>query len=356
MIEPSREAIPLSESAEIGAWGAGSGLVAGGLIKGLRGWVSRRGGVVPEAVKQVEKAAPYGGPKAARMVKAAPEGSQMAIAERAQESAVAQRSPSLPEATAGVKAASQDVDTQPIFDHIMSKYRANPVNKAEEAANAALEDLAGRLPQKMKMTELQDYLQRIRRPVKDALGKEGGSLIASETKDIQSFVRQHRDAALNAAGQGKAVEAFAASSKEIETIKKFKKMLLDNKGNLKDSAEGIIRRIPSNKVILKKVEAYDKVAGTQFAKDAKDLALKEMWNPKDFHTAGSLAAIVSQNTNAIRARGIIPVPQGAARKVGKILTVATPPHLIAKLADSFAKTLAVKSIEKSKRAVPQENP
>lgn len=323
-LDPSREINPL-ESAKVGVWGAGTGgAVRAGLSVAQR-TLGAIGGIPKGAINEVNQTAPLGGPKAYGMVKNAPADAEFALANQARDSIQKARSPSFPQAEAAVGAYQKDVDTAPIYGRILQRLRAKPVNAAEEAANKSLEDLADRLPDKMTMTELEDYLQRIRVPVKDQMGQVGGSLKTNDVKDLSSFIRQYRDKLLagepaSEAGPG----AFVKSSREMESIKQFRKLLLDKSGNLRRSAENTVRRLPSNRTIMGVFDRYDAAMGTDFGQKARALALKRQFNPTDLKDAGSLIEMLSRIDRAGSITSRLAGPP--ARALTKGMSVVLPPR------------------------------
>lgn len=322
-IDPSRKINPL-ESAVVGAGSAIPGGIVRGALTAVQKFFGAAGGIPNRAINTVNQAAPLGGRKAYQMIKEAPSDAEMQIAQAAQKSVQRARSKSFPTAQAAVANYTQDVDTAPIYQRILSRLRtpvgnAKAVTDAEAAANKALDNLADTLPDKMTMTELEDYLQRIRTPVKDQIGQIGGSLKANDVKDISAFIRKYRDQLLSAnpaTAEGPA--AFEASSQEMAAIKQFRKTILDTKGNLRVGVENIIRRLPRNRVVMGIVERYDAANGTTFAQQARTLGLKRQLTPTELKDAGSmLEALMGR---FMRITG----PPG--RGVAKFITVAAPPR------------------------------
>jgi len=304
------------ESAKVGGGAAlGSGIVRG-TLEGLMGLAGSRAGIPREAIAEVADRAPMGGKKAYDMIKARPRGEEFALAKESGAAAKAARAPTLPAAKAALTTnAPAQVDMQDVFDHIQSLRRSGAVNKAEDAANAALDDLAGRLPQSMSIEEFHNWIQRIRQPVKDAIGKEGGSLIAQDLKDIQNFARQHRD---SLAGPESAA-AFHATSEEIDAIKRFKNLLVDDKGNLRRSAPNTVARFKGNGVIEEVVRKYDKATGSNYAGLMDDLALNRQWSPKQTGDAGALTEMLAE-----AGRGRAKIGAETGRKIAKGIAVVGP--------------------------------
>jgi hypothetical protein len=312
--EPEYQIDPM-ESAQVGGGAAlGSGIVRG-VLGGLMGLAGNRAGIPKEAITEVAERAPMGGKKAYNMIKARPRGEEFALAKKAGAAANTARAPTLPAAKAALTAKPVQVDMQDVFDHIQSLRRSGAVNKAEDAANAALDDLAGRLPQSMKIEEFHNWIQRIRQPVKDAIGKEGGSLIAQDLKDIQNFARKHRD---TLAGPESAA-AFHATSEEIDAIKRFKNLLVDDKGNLRRSAPNTVARFKGNGVIEEVVRKYDEATGSNYAGLMDDLALNRQWSPKQTGDAGALTEMLAE-----AGRGRAKIGAETARKVAKGIAVVGP--------------------------------
>lgn len=313
LMDPGYDVRPM-ESLETGvATGVGSG-VTRAVLEGLLALSAGRAGIPKPAVAEaLQKAPPYSG-KAARVVLQRPLDAEYQLAKQAQGSVSTARAPSLPEARVQLKSSNAKVDMQPVFDHIMSLSRT-PVNAGEEAANKALEDAAGRLPQEMSLEEFHNWIQRMRRPVRDQIGKEGGTLMAEDLKSIQNFAREYRD---KIAGP-KAAEAFSASSKEIDAIKRFKSLLLDPKGNLRRSAPNTIARYKGNDVIREVVKKYDAAMKTNFDGLMDDLALNRQWSPKQIGDAGALTEMLAQ-----AAKGRVKMGAGAARSVAKGIVLLGP--------------------------------
>lgn len=338
------------ESVETGAWSAGAGGLVRGALTGAQKAIGALGGIPQGAISEVSQKAPLGGRKAYQMVRKAPADAEHVLATEAQRSITTAKSPSYPDAKAAVGAYSKDVDTAPIYGRILQRLRAKPVNAGEEAANRALEDMADRLPDKMTMVELEDYLQRIRTPVKDQIGQIGGSLKTNDVKDLSSFIRGYRDKLL--AGEPlaeKGPEAFAQSSREMESIKQFRKLLLDPSGNLRRSAENTLRRLPSNRVIMGIVDRYDAAMGTTFGEKARALGLKRQFNPTDLKDAGSLIEMLTriERGGSITSRLAGP----PARGLTKAIAIAVPPRGLPSRAAAAAEAFRT-VMEQERRQTP----
>lgn len=348
LADPGYEINP-RESFDIGAT---SGLASGatrGILTGLQRLFGHAGGIPGVALNEVLEEAPAGGRKAARMIRAAKPEAEYRLAQEAQGSALKQRAPSLPEAEAEVAAKKGQIDTTPILQRIMDRYRANPVNPGEEAANKGLDALAERLPPSMTMEQLEDYLRRIRVPVQDVMGKEGGTLAQNDVMDIQAFIRSFRDKILG----DKGASAFARSSREIEAIRRFRSLLVTPQGHLKRSAENTLRRLPGNRVIMDVIARYDAVAGTDFAKKAHALALKRMWTPTDLQDAGALTEMLAKAGKGGMMSRLAGPP---ARGIAKAITVAAPPRGYPRVIAGSAAAAIKAGEEEDKHIRAKENP
>lgn len=320
MYDPTREINPI-ESAVVGGTSAlTGGLVRGGLTAAQK-IAGAAGGIPKPAIKAVNEAAPFGGRKAYQMIREAPPEAEMNIALQAQKSVKGAKSPSYQRAKGYVgryDATQDEIDTTPIYERISSRIRSKPVTAEEETANAALDDLADKLPDKMTMKELETYVRRIRASVKGNYGQPGGNLKTQDIKDIAAFSRQYRDELLTKASGKYGPQQFAQSSQEMEAIKNFRRTLLDSKGNLRSGAENIIRRLPRNRVVMQVFERFDAVDGTDIASQAKALGLKRQWTPTDLKDAGSMLEALMGRLNRLTGP--------PARGLAKAITVAAPPR------------------------------
>lgn len=348
-LQPSYQNQGARESANIALWNAGPTAVVRGTLGGLRGLLANKAGIPAKAVADVAEAAPYGGPTAGKMVKVPPENAQFKLGQMLERTLPKQRASALPAAQEAVIDYPAPVDTKPVYDYILSKARVPPEGgqllAGERTANRALGDLAGSLPEKMSMDELHQFLQRIRGPIEDQLGKEGGSLATQDLKDVQAFIRIYRDKLLTDAGGKDAVKAFAVSSKQIDAIDEMKALVLDDKGNLLRSAPNTLRRVLGNPVILRVLERYQKATGEKTADVAKNLAMRQLWNSSDYGDLGALTEILAGVKEAVQGRGLIRIPKGPARSGAKFLSVYLTPQTAGKAVGTVTGALAARNAE-----------
>jgi hypothetical protein len=187
--------------------------------------------------------------------------------------------------------------------------RTPAANPEEQAANAQLERFKKFVPELKDATGLNDWLRRIRGPIKAQLGKPGAPLHANDIKEMQAFTRAYRDTLLGGP-QSEGAQAFAKSSRQIQAAKDLQKIIADPRGNLKPGAEAAWRRVISDKnhVTRRAMENFDALTGSKITQEAEALAMRRLWNPED---AGNAVFILSMIARAVRETSRVIAKTGA---------------------------------------------
>lgn len=187
--------------------------------------------------------------------------------------------------------------------------RTPAANPEELAANTQLERFKKFVPELKDAMGLNDWLRRIRGPIKAQLGKPGAPLHASDIKEVQAFTRAYRDTLLGGP-ESAGAQAFAKSSRQIQAAKDLQKIIADPRGNLKPGAEAAWRRVLSDKdhVVRRAMENFDALTGSKITQEAEALAMRRLWNPDD---AGNAVFILSIIARAIRETARIIAKTGA---------------------------------------------
>lgn len=216
-----------------------------------------------------------------------------------------------------VRSVPGEIDTAPIRAKIGSLMRKplKPVTRGalgrmeaaklatpqEEAANAALQDAAGRLPAKFQSLEaMEDYLQRIREPISGTFGEQTPRLTIQDAKAIQASVRELRDQILGGP-ESEGAQAFAQASDRQKALTAVEKMLRDRGGALRETAGRKIARAGAGKgeESLRRIDALD----PDLARQVEELALQRQWTgPRQALSLGRLAMRPGSKTFAVLSR------------------------------------------------------
>lgn len=223
-----------------------------------------------------------------------------------------------------VRSVPGEIDTAPIRARIASLMRKplKPVTRGalgrmeaaklatpqEEAANAALQDAASRLPAKFPSLEaMEDYLQRIREPISGSFGEQTPRLTVQDAKAIQAAVREYRDQILGGP-ESEGAQAFAQASDRQRALAGVEKMLRDRGGALRETAGRRIARAGTGKgeESLRRIAAAD----PDLARQVEELGLQRQWTgPRQALSLGRLALRPGSKTLAVLSR---PAGQAAA--------------------------------------------
>lgn len=254
------------------AFGGGAGLVGEAIPNMLARGTARLAHVPKPAVEPVMAAGPVKGAQLTRFpqwaVGAPPPEAEHGIASGLADSLqgeLAGRPGSKP--LAGMREATEalqrpgEVDSAPIRSKLESMLR-QPIGgkmptQGEEIANEAINDLLdNRLPEKFdSVAQMHEWLQRIRQPIEQNLGRPVTSLTGNDLKELQSFVRQYRDTLLGGP-ESPGAKGFAAATKRMDDIEKVLPMLVDKEGNLTPTAEKVVTRT-GNAETMKRLRAVD---------------------------------------------------------------------------------------------------
>lgn len=181
-----------------------------------------------------------------------------------------------------MKAASGEIDAAPIKAKLQSMKRQPIGGKmptaGEEIANEGIDDAIERLPDKFNNADqLHEYLQRIRQPIADTLGRPVKSLVANDAKELQAFIADYRDQKIGLEG----AKGFAEAHQRMNDIEKVLPSLVDEKGNLRPTAENMMKRT-GNAEIMRRLQAAD----PSTAEAVKRLAIQNQWSKKTTNGVG----------------------------------------------------------------------
>lgn len=173
-------------------------------------------------------------------------------------------------------APTMEIDAAPIKAKLQSMKRQPIGGKmpthSEEIANEGIDDALARVPDKFaNAEELHSYLQRIRQPIADTLGRPVKSLVANDAKELQAFIADLRDQNIGPTG----AKGFAAAHQRMNDIEKVLPSLVDESGNLRPTAENVMKR-SGNAEIMRRLQAAD----PDTAEAVRRLAIQRQWSRK----------------------------------------------------------------------------
>lgn len=154
-------------------------------------------------------------------------------------------------------------------------------SEEEKAVNAAVQKEIGKLPDQMKMRDFDEWITGHTKAVQGQIGAIDSGLSPAAKKEIVRYARGYRNQVLPEARRD-----FLQSSKDIGTFKRFRKQIMEMKGDLKTSVESVWRRLPQNNELLRAFRRFDEAATrngieSHLADDAIALARKRDWTSED---------------------------------------------------------------------------